>query len=153
MLEVVGRAANEGEPFVWRVRCWMTAPRARRSTRCASGAFSTDPRSLGQFESIVQRRLQAILTSVSRCLRVDSSQSDDGAWNIRVLSIRWSKRSIHLAGNGRLSETVGHQEQASASIEQRLSSQLNVPSSNGSGKSSFNQIRSVCDLPILEFYL
>jgi hypothetical protein len=60
------------------------------------------------------------LTSVSRCLRVDSSQSDDGAWNIRVLSIRWFKRSIHLAGNGRLSEPVGHRKQASASIEQRL---------------------------------
>jgi len=64
MQEVVGRAANEGEPFVWRVRCWMTgptAPRARRSTRFASSVFSTGPRSLGKFESIVQRRLQATL--------------------------------------------------------------------------------------------
>jgi len=45
MQEVVGRAANEGEPFVWRVRCWMTgptAPRARRSTRFASSQHEQD---------------------------------------------------------------------------------------------------------------
>ena len=51
------------------------------------------------------------------------------------MSTRSSRRSIHRAGNGRLSDMVGPPKQASPSTERRLSSLLSVRSANCSGPS------------------
>lgn len=53
-----------------------------------------------------------------------------GAWNTRVSNTRSSRRSIHQAGNGRLSATVGPPNQESHSIERRPSAQRNGRSAN-----------------------
>ena len=111
-----------------------------RTHRPESSACLTGQRNSKRSASIVRRRLQTKLSDRGLSPRmVASARSHDDAWNIRGLNTRWSKRSTRPAGNGRLSETVGHPEPELPSIEWRLSAQLNERSADRSEISNANR--------------
>lgn len=102
------------------------------------------------------------MTEVCRRVRLLSTQSHDGAWNIRASNTLWSRRSIRPVGSGRLSEKVAHPEPKLPSIGRKLSAQRNEQSatrseiSNGNSGDRFAALASIsmeapfsaCCLPV-----